>query len=187
MHRMPLAAAALVILSCVSPAAAQVDSSAVNTIDAAPGRMTGLDFANAAAVNNKFEVQTGQLAAERAVSGAVRDFGMQMVNDHTQAVADLKVALSHMHLGSRFTPPPQLDAHRTKMLHDLQGLHGPDFDRLYVRYQIGAHRQALAVMQGYAEDGDVPELRHLAADTIPMIQHHLDMLRDLRNTMAALP
>ena len=48
------------------------------------------DFVKTVAISDMFEVQSGQLASEKAQNGDVRSFGKQMVADHTKTSDQLK-------------------------------------------------------------------------------------------------
>lgn len=132
------------------------------------------DFVVAAAQTDAFERQEGRLAQARASNPKVRDFGAMMVKDHTQTTAALKAALAKAHLDA---PPPGLSADQQQDIDKLTGLQGPAFDKEYLRQQIDAHTKALAVMQGYAANGERDILRQAAADTVPIVERHLSMAK----------
>lgn len=48
------------------------------------------DFVKAVAISDMFEIQSGQLASDKAENADVRSFGKQMVNDHTKTSDELK-------------------------------------------------------------------------------------------------
>ncbi len=74
------------------------------------------------------------------------------------------------------------DAQKAQMLAQLQSLPaGPEFDALYVQAQIMGHQEAFAVHGGYAQTGDDPQLRRLAATTTRNIQLHLSQLSRIQN------
>ena len=75
--------------------------------------------------------------------------------------------------------PPMLTPEQTQNVATLKGLHGAAFDKAYVAQQIQAHQRALGVMQAYASGGDNPVIRKAAADTAPIVQHHLAMAQAL--------
>ena len=49
-----------------------------------------------------------------------------------------------------------MSADQAQMLGALQSVSGSDFDKLYFKQQMLAHRSALAVEQIYAKSGDDP-------------------------------
>jgi predicted outer membrane protein len=68
---------------------------------------------------------------------------------------------------------------KTAMLNELASASGPQFDRLYGRYQRQAHEEALALHSSYAQNGTDPALRQFAASVVPHIEHHLADTRRL--------
>jgi putative membrane protein len=49
----------------------------------------------------------------------------------------------------------------------------------YQQAQISAHQQAIQLMQNYAASGDVPALRTVASQAIPVMQKHLAVAQSL--------
>jgi putative membrane protein len=56
---------------------------------------------------------------------------------------------------------------------------GPSFDVAFRDIQINAHQQALQLHQNYAASGDVPALRNVAGQIVPVLQMHLSQLQML--------
>ncbi|AWM86155.1 DUF4142 domain-containing protein [Microvirga sp. 17 mud 1-3] len=75
--------------------------------------------------------------------------------------------------------PVQLDAEKTQMLNQLASTTGPQFDRLYGRYQRAAHQETLALYEQYAQTGTDPALVTYARSVIPHLEHHLTNARRL--------
>ncbi|MBZ6078334.1 DUF4142 domain-containing protein [Microvirga puerhi] len=75
--------------------------------------------------------------------------------------------------------PVQLDAEKTQMLNQLASTSGPQFDRLYGRYQRAAHQETLAVYEQYAQTGTDPALVTFAQSVIPHLENHLADARRL--------
>jgi putative membrane protein len=135
------------------------------------------DFIKAAASTDEFERQEGRLAETKGASAAVRDFARMMVRDHTNTTMALKGAIRKAGL----PPPaaPKLTDQQQANLTALKGARGPDFDRTYMQQQVEAHQTALGVMQAYAAGGDNKVLRKAAADTVPIVKHHLSMAQKI--------
>jgi putative membrane protein len=135
------------------------------------------DFIKAAAQTDEFERQEGRIAETRASDPRVRAFGRTMVRDHTKTTAALKAAIRKA--GMKVPPLPPLSDEETRNIAALNGLKGAAFDRAYIGQQVQTHQTALGVMQGYAAGGQNPVLRQAAADTVPIVQHHLAMAKTL--------
>ena len=154
-----------------------------------PGEQTGVnsalgitpkttDFVNEAATSDMFEIQSSKLAAERT-SGDVQSFANQMVTDHTKTTADLKGLAP----AAKVTRPTQMTNAQQKMLDKLKGLKGKDFAKQYMDDQVSAHKQAVSLFQRYGNGGDNDALKGWANQTLPTLQHHLDMAQGIYNNM----
>ncbi len=126
-----------------------------------------------AASRDLYEIQSGQLAGQRAQRADLRQFGQMLVTHHTQTTEQLTAAAR----ASGMTPPPPtlLPMHR-EMLAALQAASG-NFDSVFLDQQVTAHEMALALHRNYARRGDTPALRSTAGAAVPIIQQHL---RDAR-------
>ena len=146
----------------------------------APPPPPASDFATMAAQSDQYEIQAGRTATVQATDPRVRAFAQQMVTDHTRTSQALQQAASASGLPP---PPPAVGADQSRMLNALQGLTGREFDRAYMKQQVLAHEQALAVQQTYAAGGKDPNLRSAAQTAVPQIQHHLEMARQLSSAV----
>jgi putative membrane protein len=143
-----------------------------------PSAMTA-DFITRAARSDEFERKEGRLAEHRAHSSAVRAFAARMVSDHTMTTKGLKRAIRHAHMTP--PPPPPLTDDQIHMIGDLKTKHGGDFDKAYMDQQVNAHEDTLAVVQGYVQSGGPGPIHDAAQQTAPMVQHHLDMAKDIQS------
>jgi len=134
-------------------------------------------FAKKVASANTFEIQSSELAKDRAQSDAVKRFADQMISDHTKAGEDFKVAV----LGANISPPPpeEPDAKQKATLGKLRSSQGAAFDRAYVSAQLNAHREAVSLFRNYAKSGRTAPLKDFAEGTLPTLEHHLMMVQDL--------
>jgi putative membrane protein len=149
----------------------------MGTDAAATAPTSNLTYVTEAARSDMYEIQSSQLAMTRGSSQQVKDFAKMMVADHTATTSTLKSALTAANMG---TPSqPTLDPRRQGMLTELNDATGADFDRAYVRQQLMAHQEALALHQGYAQNGDSGPLKGVAQAIVPKIQQHLTMLQGM--------
>ena len=138
-----------------------------------------------AASSDQFEIQSAQLAHQRAQSPAVHSFATMLQSDHTNSSQMLMAAAQ----SARVAPPPVtlLPPHQA-LLSQLQAAGtGPSFDMAFQQVQIQAHQQALALHQNYAASGDVPALRTVAGQIVPVIQRHLTMAQSMQVAVAPQP
>ena len=62
------------------------------------------------------------------------------------------------------------------MIDHLRDAPDDDFDKMYLDQQKLTHQEAIALHRGYAENGDNPQLRSVAAGGLPMVVRHEKML-----------
>ena len=132
-------------------------------------------FATAAAQSGLAEVQEGQMAAQKAVSAQIRQFGQRMVADHGQANQDLQQIAQQ----ENFDLPTQPSARETAEDHRLSGMIGSDFDRAYIQHAMTEHMQAVVVFRREAQSGRDPALKDFARKYLPVIQRHLQLAQSL--------
>jgi putative membrane protein len=132
-------------------------------------------FIGLASASDAFEVQEGRLAQRRAHDPRVRAFASEMVSAHTRTTRGLKAAIGRTHM-----PPPRLSRDQSRMLNQLSSARGRMFDRTYMDQQVQAHQDAEQVIGGFAQGGPPGPIRDAAAKTLPIVQHHLEMARQLQ-------
>jgi putative membrane protein len=137
------------------------------------------DFAKDAAQGGMAEVLLGRLAAEHASSPAVREFGQQMVADHSKANAEL------MQLAGRknIQLPTDVKSDQKSEQDKLSKLSGADFDKEYVDYMAKDHEEDVSEFQKQSQSGGDAEIKAFAAKTLPVIQHHLQMIKEIKSKM----
>ena len=143
----------------------------LNNLLLAPG------FLAHASSANQFELESAQLALQSSQNAAVRNFANVLITDHTAMGQQVGAAAA----AARLAPPPMtlLPADQA-MLDQLRSAGtGYSFDQAFQQDQIQAHQAGIALMQNYSTGGDVPALRTVAAQAIPVMQRHLAMAQSL--------
>ena len=125
-------------------------------------------FAEVAGSSNTFEIQSSELALERAENDDVRAFAELMVQDHTRAGEEMMAAAE-----ADGVPPPKgmVEKHQTQ-LDQLQAAEAASFDQAYLAAQAGAHDEAVALFDAYATQGQEGAFRDFADQTLPTLQEH---------------
>ena len=127
--------------------------------------------------NDQFEIQSGQLALQASQNPAVRNFANMIIADHTRST---QMVLAAAQSGGLNLPPPAMLPAQQAMLDQLRSAgSGPAFDQVFQQIQIQAHQAALSLHQNYATQGDVPALRNVAAQIVPIVQAHLQAAQAL--------
>lgn len=121
------------------------------------------------------EVEFSKVALERASAADVEKFANQMIEDHTTLGNELVAIAQRKNLPGAKELGPDHQAMREQ----LAKLTGPDFDKAYAAGQLREHEEAVALFGRFAKSGKDPELRDFAAKTLPLLERHLAMSRDL--------
>ena len=157
-------------------AAAQSPSPPINptpsaspTTTAAPTTPQG--FVDTAASSDMYEIAAAKLAQQQGSTQNVKAFASMMVKDHGKSSADLKAAVAKAGNGL-MVPTEMQDAHK-QQLDELKKA-GANFDLVYAMQQVAAHQAAITLLHDQATSGTVPALKDFAAQTAPVVQHHLD-------------
>jgi putative membrane protein len=146
---------------------------------ACAGGGNSTDFAKTAAQGGMTEVALGRLAMEHAASPDVKQFGQQMVADHSKAGAELTqlAARKGMQL------PTEMSDKQKSLMDKLSKLSGADFDKEYVGAMVDDHEEDAKEFQEQSEKGSDGDVKAFAAKTLPVIQHHLQMIKDIKSKM----
>ncbi len=136
-------------------------------------------FMTRAAEGGMAEVETGKLAAAKAQNAEVKQFGQQMIADHTRANNELKALAGKKNV----TLPTDLDPMHKTMAQTLSGLSGAEFDKEYMRSQIADHERTIALFQAQADNGADAEAKAFAAKTLPNLKMHLEMARKISDKL----
>lgn len=138
---------------------------------------TTAPFVRNAAISDIYEIQSAELALNKATDEQTRAFAQQMIKDHTQTTNDIK---SMVHSGKvDANPPAALDDKHQRKLDRLKAMEPAQFTQEYHREQVIAHQDAVAMFGQYAKDGDNATLKAWAARTLPTLKHHLEMAQNL--------
>lgn len=132
------------------------------------------EFVKKASISNLFEIQTSQLAKEKAQDAEVQAFADHMIRDHTKAKEDLKAAVRDSKLELSWVSDA-LDEDHAEKLRQLQEESGDDFDALYMEMQEDAHDQAVDLFEDYVDSGENAQIRDFAASTLPVLHRHEEM------------
>jgi predicted outer membrane protein len=78
------------------------------------------------------------------------------------------------------------DEQKAQILSQLSGMQpGPEYDAMFVNASLQGHQEALNIHGSYAQAGDDPGLRRIAAGAIPLIQRHIAQLSRMQATMGS--
>jgi putative membrane protein len=140
-----------------------------------PQAITDQTFIEKAVVGGLAEVQLGKMAADMASSAEVKQFGQRMVQDHSKANQELMALVKT----KAISVPTALDQKHQEEADRLAKLQGPAFDRAYLQHMVKDHEEDVQLFSTQAKQGKDPELKAFAAKTLPTLEEHLRMVRNL--------
>jgi putative membrane protein len=136
-------------------------------------------FYKHAAEGGLAEVQAGQLAQNKGNSQQVKDFGAMMVKDHTAANDKLQQLASSKNITLPTTASVGQMAEKAK----LDVLSGETFDKSYVKGQVKAHRDTIALFRKEISSGQDPDAKAFASATLPTVKSHLKAITVIASDM----
>lgn len=141
------------------------------------------DFMTKACQGNMAEVAIGHEAAKKGMSNMIRNFGNRMVTDHTKANNELK----QLAQSKGVTLPTAMTDEQKKTQDDLSKLSGQKFDMKYADDMVDEHEKDVKEFQKQAKDAKDPDLRNWAAKTVPILEEHLKMAREMKAETSVHP
>ncbi|HTO40976.1 MAG TPA: DUF4142 domain-containing protein [Rhizomicrobium sp.] len=147
------------------------------------GTPSATQFREKASSSDAFEITSSKIAMTHAVNPKVKDFAAQMVRDH-EATTDKLVALGGIKKASlvakmqpgkdgKFAGNDLLSISQAAELNSLDSKSNADFDKTYIADQVKGHKDAVALLQDYAKNGDSAKLKAYATEILPTVKHHL--------------
>lgn len=143
--------------------------------------VTDAAFAKEAAEGGMAEVKLGQLAEDKSTSQQVKDFAKRMVEDHSKADDQLKSAAS----SDKIALPEKIDLRGQAEYDRLSRLSGTAFDRAYARAMLRDHETDVAAFRQEANDGKDASIKSFASQTLPTLEDHLKMARQMYSGVSA--
>jgi putative membrane protein len=121
------------------------------------------------------EITVGQLAAERGRSDAIRRIGQTLVNDHQQAMVELRNIAN----ANAVTLPTTPNARQQELVDQLSALSGVAFDQAFTSSGIGNHQMSIQEIQQEISAGSNALVRQFAIKYLPVERNHLQLLQQL--------
>jgi putative membrane protein len=173
MRKTIMAGAMMLALGSAAFAQSVTEKTGVNSVlGVAP---TTADFVKQAAISDMTEIAAGKLGQERGNSEE-KAFSGQMITDHTKTSNELKALVAG---GVKAEIPAGLDDASEKKIGRLKDAKPEDFSSDFRSMQVTAHKNAVDLFERYAKGGEDPKLKDWAGNTLPHLQHHLEMAQAL--------
>jgi putative membrane protein len=163
--------AQLFMFMMISSTWAQSDST-----DSVPVHTTrDVRFIMAASAAGQTEILASRMAASHTQSTDVQSFAQTMINDHTKANDELLSLAKKDGYSVSSTPTEAQES----ALSQLEPLKGADFDKAYAAMMVKDHQGAVSLFQSEASSGSNSDIKSFAAQTLPVVEHHLTMANAL--------
>jgi len=132
-------------------------------------------FVHAALQGGMAEVEMGKLAVETGESEDVKQFGQQMVKDHTELGKEMKLVAQQIGV----TPPTGVSVAQKTTELKLKALSGDAFDKAYITAMVKDHREDLEEFKTEAANGQNDAVKEAANKGSIVIEEHLRMINQI--------
>lgn len=121
------------------------------------------------------EVDLGQMALKKSSDPEVREFANQLINDHSEGNRQI----DSLAASKQVSLPGQISSGQQATADKLANLTGTAFDKEFIAASLKDHEAAIFEFQYQAFANPDPDVRKLATKTLPTLQHHLQMAREI--------
>lgn len=137
------------------------------------------DFAVKAANSGMTEIEASKLALSTSTNANVKKYAQMIIDEHTAAGAKLGSLASSKNI----TVPTALSTDSQDKINDLGKKKGKDFDKAYVDMMVSDHKDAVDAFQKENSNTADADLKAFTAETIPVLQKHLDEAKAWQDKM----
>ena len=124
------------------------------------------------------EVQLGRLAAKKASSPEVKQFGQRMIDDHSKASEQLTTLAKQKNIEL----PKDMGKHGADY-QELSTLEGPEFDVAYMKMMVNDHKKDVSEFRKASNNMKDPEIKSFASQTLPTLEEHLKMAQQANTSV----
>lgn len=132
------------------------------------------NFATEASAAGMAEIDAAKLALKKSQSTDVKTFAQHIIDDHTKANTELKAIARNQKLELSDSPSVMNQA-KAKVL----DVRDESFDAAYANNQVSAHEDAVKLFTDAANNSADTQIKAFAQKTLPVLQQHLEMAREL--------
>src|SRR5215475_10426156 len=133
------------------------------------------EFLANAARGGMLEVQLGNLAAQKATSADVKQFGERMATDHGQLGQKLQQLASNLNV----TLPQDLKPEQQTAVSRLEKLSGKAFDHEFMREMISDHTRDISEFERASTQATNSDIKQFASEALPTLRDHLKLAREI--------
>jgi putative membrane protein len=141
---------------------------------------TDATFLKKLAEGDLAEVDAGRLASQKSSNADVKEFGEQMVKDHSKNDSELKTLAASQGI----EVPTTIDSKHASQKNILEKASGSNFDSEYIKMQVQAHEKTVQLLQHEIQDGQDAAVKAFAQKTLAVVNHHLEMAKHLQSQLS---
>ncbi len=172
----------LALTMCVSNGLAQDTTNSDSKMQTSGKKNSDSKFMMMAATSDMNEIGLSNQALSKSTNEDVKKLAQMMVDDHTKASEELKpIATS-----KGVVLPTEMDSKHKSAMEKMSAMSGAKFDMAYVKMMVKDHEKAVAMFQKEASNSKDAEAKAFAAKTLPVLQGHLDMSRNMMTKMTGI-
>jgi putative membrane protein len=137
------------------------------------------EFLDKALLSGLMEVQTSGIVITKSQNEEVRGFAQKMISDHSRANKEMKELGRENNVA--LTGGTSIE--QQNEMNELSKLSGAAFDKEYVKRMVAAHEKDVAEFQKQADIGTNADLKKFAAENLPKLKMHLEMIKDIQGKL----
>jgi putative membrane protein len=166
----------LLLMGCCAATWAQTASGPVREPAAGPAWRNDQQFMAEAAHTEHAEIQVASTALRRAANVQARSVAQAMLQDHGRLQQELQALSAAKALPLPAEPSPL----QRGLIDTLQHVDEAAFDRHYAQAIVVSHQRAILQFRQAARHAEEADLRAWAKNSLPVLEHHLQMARYLK-------
>ncbi len=144
---------------------------------------TDKKFMTMAAMGGMAEVEEARLALQKSSNEGIKEYAQHMIDEHTKANEELMQVVQMKGVTLTTTPA----AKHVAMMAKMQALSGAEFDMMYVKNSgVKDHEKMAKLFQDEIARGKDADAKAFASKTLPVVQMHLQMARDMSAKMMGM-
>lgn len=150
------------------------------------GGPTDAQIASIVVAANQVDINAGKLAVSKGSSKEVKDFGAQMVTDHSGVNKSAIALVTKLKVTPEANPTSaSLTAGGKENIKKLRGLKGAEFDRAYIDNEILYHQTVIdAIDKTLIPNAKNSELKALLINVRPAFVAHLEHAKQIQASMS---
>jgi putative membrane protein len=122
--------------------------------------------------------ELAKLAADKASSEDLRQFGHKLFDDQSKTNDRLKEAAGKANIAV----PNELDSKHQSQIDKIAKLSGPDFDKAFLKQQLKEQETQVRDFSDEAQRGTDPNVKTFAAGMLPDLQQQLETAKNLNKS-----